>query len=426
LGRDHDEEAAMSRADDDVARTPNREDTSLTGKDDETAACPLIHQILRPSSWQAHVLTSLDEVCHDLTRVITEERRQPPLTTARNDEVRHAIDEAQRFATSRNWRLGHPIRWLGGGQIDSAYRHLPCAEVFVADLLPEEQILARAPGLLIKYKKCLEDKDDPRLTGLEDLSRLNRDGLVASARSTGHAVTDLTAERHDEVKSAGPSEIGKGGSHATSEEGWRVDSAVYSTALRNTYDILDQKYTALRHLRNGLLLGALILSIIVISVCAVSAIAPSSVPLCFRPPENASSPEPDWVCPSSVGDGGTEPGSSDLALIALFGLIGAALSSAISLSNLPKSRETHTIAYALALFKLPLGALTAVGGILLIHGRFVPGLSQLDTQPQILAYAFVFGFAQLVVTRLIDRQAGDIISQIPTKEASPGSTSFRA
>jgi hypothetical protein len=99
------------------------------------------------------------------------------------------------------------------------------------------------------------------------------------------------------------------------------------------------------------------------------------------------------------------------------GLLGAALSSAISVSRLPPSRQSHTIAYALALFKLPLGALTAIGGVLLIHGRFVPGLVHLDSQPQILAYAFVFGFAQLIVTRVIDRQAGDIISKIPSKES---------
>jgi hypothetical protein len=43
-------------------------------------------------------------------------------------------------------------------------------------------------------------------------------------------------------------------------------------------------------------------------------------------------------------------------------------------------------------------------------------LSQLDNQPQILAYAFIFGIAQQIVTRLIDRQAQDIITKVPSKE----------
>jgi hypothetical protein len=53
---------------------------------------------------------------------------------------------------------------------------------------------------------------------------------------------------------------------------------------------------------------------------------------------------------------------------------------------------------------------------LFVRGGFVPGLSQLDSQPQILAYAFLFGSAQQLVTRLIDRQAQDILTKVPSKE----------
>jgi hypothetical protein len=60
----------------------------------------------------------------------------------------------------------------------------------------------------------------------------------------------------------------------------------------------------------------------------------------------------------------------------------------------------------LALLKLPLGALTAVIGILLIHGGFVPGLTALDTPAQIAAWAVVFGAAQQAVSQLLDNQAG--------------------
>lgn len=49
--------------------------------------------------------------------------------------------------------------------------------------------------------------------------------------------------------------------------------------------------------------------------------------------------------------------------------------------------------------KVPAGALTAVAGILLLGGEFVPGLSELDSQRQILAYALVLGYAQQPATR---------------------------
>ena len=75
----------------------------------------------------------------------------------------------------------------------------------------------------------------------------------------------------------------------------------------------------------------------------------------------------------------------------------------------------YGVPVALALLKLPAGALTAILGILLVRGAFVPGLSQLDTQPQILAYAFFFGIAQQVVTRVVDERAREVLGRVPTK-----------
>ena len=54
--------------------------------------------------------------------------------------------------------------------------------------------------------------------------------------------------------------------------------------------------------------------------------------------------------------------------------------------------------------KIPLGALTAVLGLVLMSGGFVPGLSALDTSAQILAWALVFGFSQQLLTRLVDQR----------------------
>jgi hypothetical protein len=72
---------------------------------------------------------------------------------------------------------------------------------------------------------------------------------------------------------------------------------------------------------------------------------------------------------------------------------------------------------ALSLLKLPSGALTAIVGILLVRGEFIPGLSQLDNQPQILAYAFVFGVAQQIATRYVDERAQQLLTTVPSKAA---------
>jgi hypothetical protein len=67
-------------------------------------------------------------------------------------------------------------------------------------------------------------------------------------------------------------------------------------------------------------------------------------------------------------------------------------------------------------FKLPLGAFTAVTGLLLLGADFVPGFSELDSQRQILAYALAFGYAQQVVSRLIDDRARTIVGRLPVAQ----------
>ncbi len=356
-------------------------------------------------------MAALVEVQHELTRMESSSRRKAD--RAATEQAQRALIEAERFATARSFSWLHPVRWLAGGHIDSAFRHLHSAEVIISGLLPEEELRARTPGLLVKYRKCLDDKSDLRLEHLAEIAARDQRVIVEPA-----GPTDDQADPGREPDSA-PTDLpspSRAAADADSERQWREDAAVFASALRNSYDIVDQKHSALRNLRNGLLLGTVVLTVIVLALCVVGWQAPDAVPLCFHPPENATNPEPDVFCPSTGGDGSTQPASGDIALVALFGLLGAALSSAISVSRLPATRQTHTIAYALAFFKLPLGALTAIGGVLLIHGRFVPGLVHLDSQPQILAYTFVFGFAQLIVTRVIDRQAGQILNKIPVQE----------
>jgi hypothetical protein len=74
--------------------------------------------------------------------------------------------------------------------------------------------------------------------------------------------------------------------------------------------------------------------------------------------------------------------------------------------------------------QLPTGAVTAVLGLLLMRGQFLPGLSALDTSGQILAWAIVFGYAQQLFTRFVDQQADTVLNEVRgTKtEAQPPTT----
>jgi hypothetical protein len=44
--------------------------------------------------------------------------------------------------------------------------------------------------------------------------------------------------------------------------------------------------------------------------------------------------------------------------------------------------------------------------------EFVPGLSALDTSAQILAWALVFGYAQQLFTRFVDRQGQTVLDSV--------------
>jgi hypothetical protein len=87
------------------------------------------------------------------------------------------------------------------------------------------------------------------------------------------------------------------------------------------------------------------------------------------------------------------------------------------LRGLRGTSTPYRVPLALALLKLPAGALTAVVGLLLMRGGFVPGLSALDTSAQIIAWAVLFGYAQQLLTQLVDRQANGVLSNVAGRGA---------
>jgi hypothetical protein len=102
-------------------------------------------------------------------------------------------------------------------------------------------------------------------------------------------------------------------------------------------------------------------------------------------------------------------------IVAGLGLLGGGLASVVSVRKMGRTAAPYDVPLALALLKVPTGALTAVAGILLLGGGFVPGFSELDTQRQILAYALIFGYAQQLATRYLDNRATTLLAEVPSK-----------
>jgi hypothetical protein len=108
----------------------------------------------------------------------------------------------------------------------------------------------------------------------------------------------------------------------------------------------------------------------------------------------------------------------DIWLVELIGIVAATVATAFALRKIRGTSTPYSLPVALAMLKLPTGALTAFLGILLMRGGFVPGLSALDTSAQILSWAIVFGYSQQLFTRFVDDQAQSVLADIGGRGAS--------
>jgi hypothetical protein len=215
----------------------------------------------------------------------------------------------------------------------------------------------------------------------------------------------------------------------------KIKRAKIIRALERGYAATDEAHANIRRFRNVLLCAAALIAAVTFWLIGKVAEHPTTVPLCFQPDittAQAATLPPDQrpgsrrtVCPSgeqAVGDGPLQPSGADVWIVAGLGLLGSGLASAVSVRKMASSAAPYDVPLALALLKVPTGALTALAGILVLGGGFVPGLSELDTQRQILAYALVFGYAQQLATRFLDDRATTLLAEVPSKHTPPTQT----
>jgi hypothetical protein len=180
----------------------------------------------------------------------------------------------------------------------------------------------------------------------------------------------------------------------------------------------------LRSFRTAVVVTAVGLLLLASALVVAGASQPRWIPLCFAPQGMDT-----VVCPTSsapTGGSDEDPASTaeveeairdtargaDIAVVMLVGLAGAAVTSAAALRRLRGTSTPFAVPIALLLLKLPVGALTAFLGLVLLHGEFVPGLSALDSSGQILAWALIFGAAQQLVTGLVDKKAQAVLDSV--------------
>ena len=341
-----------------------------------------------PNAWARHVRVQVVGIENRLNGAVA----AAPST---QHDPGHAVAAHLRSAREAiGYRRPGPSRiadWWRGTSVEEAFMSLHAARVALVDVLPDDDVKALVPDAVARVGACLSPTDPRRI-----------------------AVEQLPDEHHSP-------------SHRR---------AVLRHALEMSYAASDESHARVRALRNVLLMAALLITVFMSCFIWFVSVDPGAVPLCFHPGVSVGEAEQAartrggaadgyserTVCPTGEQDVGgpvQAPARRDVQIVVGLGVLGGALASTVSLRTLSGKVTPYGIPVAVALLKLPIGGLTAVAGIILLGGAFVPGLSNLDSQRQILAYALVLGCAQQLVTQFIDRRASALLAQVPSRHPGP-------
>ncbi|HMJ94688.1 MAG TPA: hypothetical protein VK486_02490 [Thermoleophilaceae bacterium] len=313
----------------------------------------------------------------------------------------HAAGGSKKTRRTDRSALGLPRRFLAyltGAGVERTNSQLDGVETDLLRLAPDPYLRGQLPNLVAHVHDHLPD-GDPRRQQVEAIA-----GAVKK-RSCDEPLCGLETDQ--------------------------LLGAVRSASLESR-----RKIRQVRSFRNVLLLWAAVLTLGVIGITALGVLAPERIPLCFAPEQVKSA---NVVCPTHSISLGSAAASQqkldeemrktvdawDVLVVEIVGLLAAALAGAVALRSMRGTSTPYSLPVAVAVLKLPSGALTAVIGLLLMRGGFVPGLSALDTSAQIIAWAIVFGYSQQLLTRLVDRQANTVLENVArptTPQPSPTGT----
>jgi hypothetical protein len=179
--------------------------------------------------------------------------------------------------------------------------------------------------------------------------------------------------------------------------------ALLGDTLESAYATSDAQHVRVRSFRNILLGTTVLLSFFVVLVGVIGSWAPKAFALCGAATGTSA------VCPT----GGAHPSGGDVFLVELLGLLAASITGATSIRNLSGTSTPYAVPIVSLALKLPIGALTALGGLFFLRAGFGPTITSLN-QAQICAYALVFGASQQLFMQFVDKQAKTVLDAATT------------
>ncbi|MGP3953613.1 hypothetical protein [Streptomyces sp. 7N604] len=313
----------------------------------------------------------------------TKTEQGPPPSSAVQVLAEQAFRELEEARSAL--RHDHP-RHLPAAHLAVAQTHFDVAHILMLRLSPLDDVRAMLPGLVSFIREQLPVSDERRVQVEE----------IALAVRTGGSLDG--AQREVLVDAV-----------AVARQGYLRENIRVRSFTRIVYGM------------------SAALAVIAVLVAVFGGISPKTVPLCFNPEGIGV------VCPTASAPQGQNPNPDgdvddlyamvasrwDYLVVEFVGLVAATVAAATSLRRIRGTSTPYNVPVALALLKLPTGALTAVLGLLLMRGEFVPGLRALDSSAQIIAWAVIFGYAQQLFTRVVDNQAQSVLNSVRGPNAVP-------
>ncbi|MEU0188711.1 hypothetical protein ABZ250_02355 [Streptomyces afghaniensis] len=270
------------------------------------------------------------------------------------------------------------LSWWSGSAVDRASANINEAELLILQLTPAEELAWRGAVVLAHGVHHLGN-EDPRLKLLEEHLRENENTLDAGFREL--AISVLHAANH----------------------------------------VQETEIARARNFRDVLLVSFLVTSLIVAVFIWSGYVNPTAVAdkLCFDPDNPRVPGETIHVCPvgkpvepEGMDEFDDKAGGADVVLVALVGMCSATLTGAASVRHIRGTAGPYMVPLGLLFLRIPIGALSALIGLILIHGEFIPGLTALNNSAQIIAWAVAFGIGQEALTRMIDQQGNRVLENV--------------
>lgn len=278
------------------------------------------------------------------------------------EQARLLLDKAEHTLKNQSESLS---TWWNGSLRDQVWRVLHQAETIIVSQLPDDQLQKRTAEIAYDARLIL-DPDDP---------------ILREARAATGACPDRAALEASE----------------------RARRIFAGELVRRYREAWDDRYTRSRSFRNRLIVLIGVVTFAVAVLVTAGSLGMIWLEVRQNPPHATWSPQRDHLLA--------------MLAIAVLGAVGGLLSGSGEVVKVGGVYNPFSLPWYLLFFKIPMGALTGILGVLAIKGDLVPDMKiTMNNWSQIIVWALIFGASQQLITFMVDRRVKALTTSTPQEQ----------